>query len=115
VVLVIGFTHGARHDVGAWKTALAERDIPFLSLPTAGTDVGAEDMVAVARAMRIHVPRETWDQVIQIHRGGEALLRIFGWQADVFAKLVRVTCDGAVVSSHGAGPFTDEALAAFFG
>ena len=115
LVLVMGFTHGARHDVGAWKAALAERGIPFLSLPTAATDLAPSDMLEVAGAMRAHVPREAWDQVVQIHRGGAALRRLFGWQADVFAKLVRVTHDGDVLARHDSGPHTEQALSVFLG
>ncbi len=115
LVLVIGFTHAARHDVGAWKAALTERGIPFLSLPTAATDTDAGTMEGVAQAMRAHVPREAWDHVIQIHRGGEALRRQFGWQADVFAKVVRVGRGGLVLSCQGRGPFTEAAISAFLG
>ncbi len=115
LVLVIGFAHAARHDVGAWKAALTERGIPFLSLPTAAMDQEAVDMAAVAQAMRAHVPRPAWEQVVQIHRGGEALRRQFGWQADVFAKVVRVGCDGAVLSCHGSGPMTEAAISALLG
>ena len=115
LVLVIGFTHAARHDVGAWKAALAERGIPFLSLPTAATDTDAGAMESVAQAMRAHVPRAGWDHVVQIHRGGEALRRQFGWQADVFAKVARVGRGGLVLSCHGSGPFTEAAISAFLG
>ncbi len=115
LVLVIGFTHAARHDVGAWKAALTERGIPFLSLPTAALDQDAVDMAGVAQAMRAHVPRQVWDEVIQIHRGGEALRRQFGWQADVFAKVVRVGRGGAVLSCHGSGPLTEAAISALLG
>lgn len=114
-VLVIGFTHGARHDVGAWKAALAARGIPFLSLPTAETDTAPESMAGVAEAMRAHVPSGAWSQVVQVHRGGEALKKAFGWQADVFAKLLRVAREGDVLARHDAGPFNAEALAAFLG
>ena len=113
LVLVIGFTHGARHDVGAWKVALAERGIPFLSLPTAAMDTAAEAMEGVAVAMRAHVPQGVWDQVVQIHRGGVALRQTFGWGADGFAKLLRVSGDGAVMARHDAGPFSSQALTAF--
>ncbi len=115
LVLVVGFTHGARHDVGAWKAALAGRGIPFLSLPTAATDLDTGDMAGVAQAMRAHVPMEGWDQVVQIHRGGPALQQTFGWPADVFAKLARVMPNGDVVSRHDAGPFTEQAFLAFLG
>ncbi|MBK9797322.1 MAG: hypothetical protein IPP58_12655 [Holophagaceae bacterium] len=115
LVLIIGFTHEARHDVGAWKTALAAGGIPFLSLPTAAMDTDAGAMESVARAMRAHVPGTVWDQVVQIHRGGEALKQRFGWQADVFAKLVRVTGGGKVEARHDAGPFAEAALRAFLG
>jgi len=110
---VVGFTHGARHDVGAWKAALAERGISFLSLPTAARDTTPESMAGVAEAMRAHVPSGVWEQVVQIHRGGEALCQAFGWEGDGFAKLVRVTGEGAVVVRHDAGPFSNAALAAF--
>lgn len=115
LVLIIGFTHGARHDVGAWKTALGGAGIPFLSLPTAATDTTAASMEAVAMAMRAHVPTTVWDQVVQIHQGGEALKQRFGWQADVFAKVVRVTGAGEVVVRHDAGPFGEDAFRAFLG
>jgi len=115
LVLVFGFTHEARHDVGHWKAALRERAIPFLSLPTSAQDTEAAAMVNVAEAMRVHVPRGAWEQVVQIHQGGEALRHVFGWQADVFAKVVRVTGAGQVVARHDAGPFTHEALGPFLG
>ncbi|MBK8789564.1 MAG: hypothetical protein IPO28_05140 [Holophagaceae bacterium] len=115
LVLVIGFAHDARHDVGAWKAALAERCIPFLSLPTAARDTTPESMAGVAEAMRAHVPSGVWEQVVQIHRGGEALKKAFGWQTDVFAKLLRVTGEGEVLARHDVGPFSGDALAAFLG
>ncbi|NWJ41118.1 MAG: hypothetical protein HXX12_09130 [Geothrix sp.] len=115
VVLVIGFTHGARHDVGAWKAALAGRGIAFLSLPTAERDTAPESMAGVAEAMRAHVPSGAWDQVVQVHRGGEALKKVFGWQVDVFAKLLRVTREGDVLARHDEGSFSEDALAAFLG
>ncbi|MFN7958807.1 MAG: hypothetical protein U0P46_10880 [Holophagaceae bacterium] len=114
-VLVIGFAHGARHDVSAWKSALTARGIAFLSLPTAERDTTPESMASVGEAMRAHVPGEAWEQVVQIHGGGEALKQAFGWQADVFAKLLRVTREGGVRSRHDEGPFSEEALAAFLG
>jgi hypothetical protein len=114
-VLVIGFTHAARHDVGAWKAALAGAGIPFLSLPTAATDTPAESMESVASAMRAHVPCAGWDQVIQIHRGGQAMKQRFGWQADVFAKVLRVTGEGEVLARHDEGPFSRDAFSAFLG
>jgi len=115
LVLVIGFTHAARHDVGAWKAALTEQGLPFLSLPTAAMDQEAVDMAGVAQAMRTHVPREAWDHVVQIHRGGEALRRQFGWPVDAFAKVVRVGREGVVLSSHGSGPLTEAAISALLG
>jgi hypothetical protein len=115
LVLVLGFTHGARHDVGAWKAALAERGIPFLSLPTSAMDTTPESMAGVAEAMRAHVPRSAWDQVVQVHRGGEALRAAYGWQTDVFAKLLRVAGDGSVLARHNAEPFSGEVLRAFLG
>jgi len=115
LVLVIGFTHGARQDVGTWKQALAERGVPYLSLPTAATDTTAPAMAGVAEAMRAHLPSALWEQVVQVHRGGPELQRLFGWQADVFAKLLRVTGEGLVLSRHDAGPFSQAALAALLG
>ena len=115
LTLVFGFTHGARHDVGAWKRALAGRGFPFLSLPTAAQDVLPLALVNLAQAMRAHVPCEAWDQVVQIHQGGESLQHDFAWQADVFAKVVRVAHGGRVVARHDSGPFTPEALGAFLG
>jgi len=114
-VLIIGFTHGARHDVGAWKVALAGSGTPFLSLPTAATDTPPASMEGVAMAMRAHVPAAAWDKVVQVHRGGEALRREYSWQPDVFAKLVRVAGDGSVMARHDAGPFCGAALGAFLG
>ena len=110
LVLVIGFTHGARHDVGAWKAALTERGIPFLSLPTAATDTEAVAMAGVAGAMRAHVPEGSWDRVVQIHQGGEALQQAFGWEADASAKVVRVSGVGDVRARHDHGGFSPEAL-----
>ena len=95
--------------------ALTARGIAFLSLPTAERDTTPESMASVGEAMRAHVPGEAWEQVVQIHGGGEALKQAFGWQADVFAKLLRVTREGGVRSRHDEGPFSDEALAAFLG
>lgn len=115
LILVVAFSHGARHDVGAWKAALAARGIPFLSLPTTATDLTAADTVEVARAMRVHVPREAWERVIQVHRGGEALRREFNWKVDGFAKVLRVTRDGEVLARHDAGPFSEQAFATFTG
>lgn len=115
LVLVLGFAHGARHDVGTWKAALAAADIPYLSLPTSAQDLAREDMAEVALAMRARTPREAWEGIIQIHRGGEALQRTFGWRADGFAKLVRVGPGGTVLARHDAGPFTEAALAALLG
>jgi hypothetical protein len=115
LILVIGFTHDARHDVGAWKFALAGRGVPFLSLPTAAVDTLAEQLEGVARAMRKHVPSPAWDQVVQIHSGGEALRRVYSWQVDVFAKVLRVTGEGEVLARHDEGPFSDAAAAAILG
>lgn len=115
VILVVGFSHGARHDVGAWKRALAERGLPFLSLPTSVLNLPFEEMEAVAQAMWNQVPAEAWEEVVQIHHGGEALLSQFGWKADAFAKLLRVTQDGRVTARHDEGPFSPEALATFLG
>ncbi len=115
LVLVIGFTHGSRQDVGAWKAALGAQGVAYLSLPTSAVDLAADAMGEVAQAMRARVPREGWDQVVQIHQGGESLLRIFGWEIDVFAKVVRVDKDGKVLACHNRGPFTKEALAALIG
>ena len=112
LVLLIGFTHAARHDVGAWKAALSAQGLPFLSLPTAALDAVAEDLEGVAGAMRVHVPQEAWEQVVQVHRGGAALREAFGWQADACAKVLRVTGEGAVLARHDTGPFTPEALSA---
>jgi len=112
LLLVIGFTHAARHDVGAWKAALATQGLPVLSLPTAALDAGAEDLEGVASAMRAHVPQGAWEQVIQVHRGGAALREAYGWQADACAKVLRVTGVGMVLARHDTGPFTPLALSA---
>jgi hypothetical protein len=115
LILVIAFTYAARHDVGAWKTALTGRGVPFLSLPTAAMDTEVEALNSVAEAMRAHVPAGAWDQVVQIHSGGEALSRVYLWQVDVFAKVLRVTGEGEVLARHDAGPFSGAALAAILG
>jgi hypothetical protein len=101
--------------VGAWKGALGEQGLAFLSLPTAAMDTDVQAMASVASAMRAHVPSAVWDQVIQIHQGGEALLREYSWQVDVFAKVLQVTGQGEVLAHHGVGPFSREALTAFLG
>lgn len=111
VVLVLGFAHGARHDVGGWKVALAAKGIPYLSLPTSAQDLSREDMAEVARAMRTRTPREAWEGILQIHQGGETLLRAFDWRPDVFAKVLRLGPGGAILARHDAGPFTEAALA----
>ena len=72
-------------------------------------------MEGVASAMRAHVPREAWDQVVQIHWGGAVLQETFGWQTDFFANLLRVTHEGQVVARHDVGPFSVGALAVFLG
>lgn len=110
LVLIIGFTHEARSDVGAWKQALAARQVPFLSLPMASVDLPAIAMEGVANAMRTHVPREAWAGILQVHLGGPALKATFGWQADDFAKVIRVSPGGLVLSSHDSGAFTESAL-----
>ncbi len=115
LVLVIGFTHAARHDVGAWKASLGEVGQPFLSLPTSAVDTLPEQMEGVAVAMRAHVPTEGWGRVVQIHRGGPALLAAFGWAPDVYAKVLRVAPDGAVLGHHGKGPFSPASLAQLLG
>lgn len=50
---------------------------------------------------------------MQIHRGGEALRQTFHWEADGCAKLACVRGDGVVLARHDAGPFSNDALAAF--
>ncbi len=115
LVLVVGFTHAARHDVGAWKVALAAAEQAYLSLPTSAVDTVPERLEGVAEAMRVHVPSKAWDQVLQIHRGGPTLLAAFGWEPDVCAKVLRVASDGTVRAHHGHGGFTPEALERLLG
>lgn len=110
LVLVIGFTHAARHDVGAWKVALATTEQPYLSLPTSAVDTVPERLEGVAEAMRAHVPSAVWPQVLQIHRGGPALLGAFGWEPDAGAKVLWVSREGDVRARHDHGGFSPEAL-----
>jgi hypothetical protein len=110
LTLVVGYTRAASPDVAAWGKALTDGGLPFLSLPTAALDTLAEDMEGVAAAMRLRVPRRAWDQVVQIHQGGEALRRQFGWQVDAWAKVLRVAEHGQVLSRHDSGPFSEAAL-----
>jgi len=111
-VLVFGFQHGARRDVGVWKRALTEAGADFLSVPIASQDQPASALESVAHAMRAHVPAAAWDGVLQIHEGGPALLRIFGWSPDLDAKVLVTDRTGVVFASHGEGPFTSSALQA---
>jgi len=110
MALVFGFQHGARRDVGAWKHALAEAGVTFLSVPIASENQPPSALEGVAHAMRAHVPAAAWDGVLQIHAGGPALLQAFGWAADLDAKVVVTDSTGVVFASHGEGPFTPSAL-----
>lgn len=112
MVLVFGFQHGARRDVGTWKRALAEAGADFLSVPIASENQPADALESVAHAMRAHVPAAAWDGVLQVHEGGPALLQTFGWSADFDAKVLVTDRTGAVFASHGVGPFTPTALQA---
>lgn len=110
LVLLFGFIHEARQDVGAWKRALTERSTPFLSLPTAADDLSAESMAPVAVAMRTHTPPAAWEGIVQIHQGGPALQKTFGWSPDAFAKVLRVGTGGEILGRHDVGPFSKAAL-----
>ncbi len=111
VALIFGFAHAARGDVGLWKDALADRGLSFLSLPTTVDDVQPHALTSIAEAMRAHVPAEAWDGIVQVHRGGGALLDALGWRHDLHAKVLVTDRRGDVLASHGHGAFNDEALA----
>jgi hypothetical protein len=78
-------------------------------------DTLAEEMEGVAAVMRLHVPRKSWDQVVQVHQGGQALRRQFGWQVDAWAKVLRIAERGQVLSHHDSGPFSEAAFLAWLG
>jgi hypothetical protein len=110
VALVFGFSHEARHDVGRWKQALADRGLPFLSLPSTVDDVPAHAMAGIAEAMKAHVPVEARDAIVQVHRGAGALMEALGWRRDLHAKVLVTDRSGDILASHGSGAFTEEAL-----
>lgn len=111
VALILGFAHAAREDVGRWKAALEALGLPYLSLPATVDDVQPHALDSIAEAMRAHVPRDGWDGIIQVHRGGGSLLEALGWRHDLHAKVLVTDRSGHVLASHGHGPFSDEALA----
>jgi hypothetical protein len=115
LTLVVGYTRAAGPDVDAWGKALTGQGLPFLSLPAAAVDTLAGDMEGVAAVMRLQVPRRAWDQVVQIHQGGAAMRRQFGWQVDAWAKVLLVGSDGAVLSRHDSGPFSEAVFLAWLG
>jgi len=112
VALVFGFAHAARGDVGLWKGALEDLGLPYLSLPTTVDDVQPQALDSIAEAMRAHVPAAAWDGIVQVHRGGGALLEALGWRPDLHAKILVTGRTGTVLAAHGHGAFSDEAFRA---
>ncbi len=111
VALIFGFAHAARGDVGLWKGALEDLGLPYLSLPTTVDDVQPHALDSIAEAMRAHVHASAWDGIVQVHRGGGALLEALGWRHDLHAKVLVTDRRGALLASHGHGAFNDQALA----
>lgn len=110
-VLVIGFQHDSRQDVNQWKRALDAAGVPWISLPTPPHDLPPAALEGAAAAMKAHAPEGAWARTVLVHTGGSDLLRAFGWEADLLAKVLLVEGDGTILHAHG-GPFSDEAAAA---
>jgi hypothetical protein len=110
VALVFGFAHDARQDVGLWKRALAGAGHPFLSLPSPVDDVQPSALAGIAELMRAHVPEEGWDGIVAVHRGAGALMESLDWRHDAHAKVLVTDRGGAILASHGHGPFSEEAF-----
>ena len=110
-VLLFGFQHDSRADVKAWKRALDGAGVPWMSLPTSPENVLAEEVGDVAEAMKSQAPEAAWARTVLVQTGGPDLLKAFGWQPDLCAKVVLVLEDGSVLFAHS-GPFSDEAVTA---
>ncbi len=110
-VLLFGFQHEARQDLGAWKRALDAAGLPWMSLPVAQEGTDPEALASIAKAMKHHAPERDWERTILVHAGGTALLMAFGWVPDLFAKVLLVEGDGTVLYQHG-GPYSDGAVEA---
>ncbi len=110
-VLLFGFQHEARQDVGLWKRALDAAGIPWMSLPVAQEGTRVEALQGIATAMKHHAPERDWAHTVLVHEGGTALLMATGWVPDAFAKVLLVDGDGEVLYHHG-GPCTDAAVEA---
>ncbi|HJV21050.1 MAG TPA: hypothetical protein VJ570_00070 [Holophagaceae bacterium] len=108
-VLLFGYQHEARQDIGLWKRALDAAGIPWMSLPVAQEGTPAEALEGIAAAMRHHAPERDWGHTVMVHEGGTALLMATGWVPDAFAKVLLVDGDGEVLFHHG-GPCTDAAV-----
>lgn len=108
--LIFGFAHDAREDVAAWKHALDAQHLPYFSVPTAAADLHAEAMEPVVTAMRVHVPPDLHDRIIQVHQGGPELLRRMDWIPDLFAKVLVTDTTGTILAEHAVGPFSPNAF-----
>ena len=110
-VLLFGFQHEARADVGAWKRALDGAGLPWMSLPVVQEGTDPASLSGVIQAMKHHAPERDWGHTVLVHEGGTGLLLAFGWVPDASAKVVLVEPDGTVLASH-AGPYSDAAVEA---
>lgn len=110
-VLLIGFQHEARQDIGLWKRALDAAGIPWMSLPVAQEGTPPEALERISLAMKHHAAERDWERTVMVHAGGTGLLMAFGWVPDALAKVVLVEGDGTVLASH-AGPYSDAAVEA---
>ncbi|MBI3131802.1 MAG: hypothetical protein HYZ13_10795 [Acidobacteria bacterium] len=108
-VLLFGYQHEARQDLGLWKRALDAAGIPWMSLPVAQEGTPPEALERIALAMKQHSAERDWAHTILVHEGGTALLMATGWVPDAFAKVLLVDGDGEVLYHH-AGPYSDEAV-----
>jgi len=110
-VLLFGFQHEARQDLGLWKRALDGAGLPWMSLPVVQDGTDPASLTGVIQAMKHHAPERDWGHTVMVHAGGTALLMAFGWVPDALAKVVLVEPDGTVLASH-AGPYSDAAVEA---
>ncbi len=110
-VLLFGYQHEARQDVGAWKRALDAAGLPWMSLPVVQDGTDPASLAGVVQAMKHHAPERDWGHTVLVHEGGTALLMAFGWVPDATAKVLLVEADGTVLARH-AGPYSDAAVEA---
>lgn len=110
-VLLFGFQHEARKDLGLWKRALDAAGLPWMSLPVVQDGTDPASLQGVVNAMKQHAPERDWERTVMVHEGGTGLLMAFGWVPDALAKVVLVEGDGTVLATH-AGPYSDAAVEA---